>query len=210
MTPGAHIAACLLSLLLAHPAGARIPLSTPLTHKGYDRIATKDGVNIYKHRRAKIIRLAAEGRFNAPPARVRQALLGYAHHAGTIKRVVESRILSQGDHWLLVYQRWDLPFISDRDFTMRVSWGEDGTILWTSFKNVPSEGPPARRGVVRLPLHRGSWQLKPILGGKATQARYELSLDLGGWIPRWLTRTSKDMEVPELFAAIRRMIRSQH
>ena len=184
----------------------RIPLERSLTDCGYRRLFTRDGISVYRHRKSKLIRIAAEGTFDVPPARVRKALLSYSRHRGTIARVSESRVLSRGMSYLLVYQRLDLPVISDRDFTLLVRWGSDDGVLWTSFRTLNSRGPAPQRGAVRMKTHRGSWQLKPIRGGRGTRARYMVTMDLGGWMPSWMARSGTSKEIPGLFRAITGLI----
>jgi len=179
-----------------------LPLSRSLSRSGYTRVAKKDGVTVYRDKRSSIIDLAAEGVVHASPEQVQRALLDYPHHTGRIPRVAESRVLERRDSTLLVYQRLDLPLISDRDFTLAVRWGRDeDRTRWVDFRAV-RRGPRCRRGVVRVTHHTGSWELRPIRGGRATLARYQLSIDLSGYLPRWLARSGAGKEVPALFKAI--------
>jgi hypothetical protein len=151
------------------------------------------------------VRIAAEGRIQAPPAAVRAALLSYNRHAGAVARVLESRVLSRGEGWLRVYQRLSLPIVSDRDFTLLVRWGSRGKLDWLHWQVAPGHGPPPREGVVRVALNQGTWQLYPVDGARATHARYMLRLDLAGSLPRFLARSGAGKEVPALFGAICRL-----
>jgi hypothetical protein len=182
------------------------PLGTSLASEGFEAIATKHGVTAYKHKHSEIIRIAAEGRFAATPEEVLRVLLDYEGQVGNIDRVSASKILDQGPSWILVYQHLNLPVISDRDYVMYVDWGADGDNLWISYRAGSHRGPPERDGVVRVTHHMGSWQLKPILGGQATFARYQVTIDLAGWLPRWLARSQAGKEIPALFQNMRRMI----
>jgi hypothetical protein len=165
----------------------------------------KNGVTVYRNKRSSITDIAAEGVVPTSPEQVQRALVDYRRHAGRIARVAESRILKRKNETLLVYQRLDLPLLSDRDFTLSVRWGRDeDRTHWVDFHTVP-RGPRCRRGVVRITHHTGSWELKPIRGGGATLARYQLSIDLAGYLPRWLARSNAGKEVPALFKAICRL-----
>jgi len=198
-----------LGSLLALPVGGldMVPWSEPLTARGFERLFEEDGVTVYRHRRSEVVRLGAEGRFGVPPAELRRVLLAYERHEAGVERVVESRILDRGGNWLLVYQRLDLPLLDDRDHVLFVTWGaDDDGALWTRFRAVNDQGPPPREDAVRLTHHRGSWQLRSIEGGRATRARYQVSLDLGGLVPSWLARTSAGDEVPALFADLCRLL----
>ncbi len=194
-------------LLTAAPEGLpeMVPMEVPLTERGYELIDREQGVRVYKHERAEIIRIAAEGRFAAPPERVQQVLLDYERHAGRVKRVSVSRVLARRDERMLVYQRLNLPLISDRDFNLRVSWGEDEGRRWIHYRTA-SQGRPARPGVVRVSHHRGSWQLEALPGGHGSRVRYQSSIDMAGMLPRWMARSGVGDEVPGLFTAIRKML----
>lgn len=183
-----------------------IPVDVPLMDRGFVPVAREDGVTVYKLPGSEHITLAAEGRFAAPPDKVRKALLDYPDHVGRVPHLAFSRVLDRGPGWLLVYQRLVLSVISDRDFTLLVRWGADGDVLWTEFRVANHRGPGPQEGYVRMPVHTGSWQLKPILEGKATHARYQVTLDMGGMLPRWMANTSRDFGVPELFNTFRRAL----
>jgi len=199
--------AFMLILAAAEGRAERVPLSVPLDQRGFEEIAHKKGVTVYKHQESSIIRLGAEARFNATPREVRRVLLDYDRQVGTVDRLSEARVLSRGDHSLLVYQRLNLPVISDRDFNLKVSWWEQGGVTYVVYKAVPRAGRPPRDGVVRVRHHYGSWQLKAVSGGQQTLARFQVEIDLAGWLPKWMARSSSGKEMPELFGSIDELIR---
>jgi len=201
--------ALLGATLITGPVSARadrIPLAVGLEQQGYEQIAQRDGVTVYKHRSASEIRLGAESRLPAPPDEVMAALLDYPGQVGRIKRLSESRVLAYRQGWLLVYQRLNLPVIDDRDFTLEVSWGRDREVRWIQYRVAPNGGPAARRGVVRVSLHEGSWQLRPVDGGRATLVRFMVRMDMGGWVPRWMVRGGSAKELPTLFQSVRGLL----
>lgn len=182
-----------------------IPMSVPLTSRGFEHLDHDQGIDVFQLVDSDIINIAGEGRIAAPPEKVRQTLLDYNRHPDQLASVSVSRILSRTQDQMLVYQRLDLPMISDRDFNLRVRWGTDGELRWIHYR-ASQHGIGPRPGVVRVHHHRGSWQLLPILDGRATRARYQSSIDLAGLLPRWMARSSVGDEVPELFVAIRKMV----
>lgn len=201
------IAASLFAVLLPAVASAqRIPMGIDPTTRGFEQIASKDGVTVYKHRTSDIIRLAADARVNAPPEVVGDALLDYRGQIGVIKRLTESRVLGQGKGWLRVYQRLNLPVIDDRDYTLDVRWWREKEVLVIHFKTTTSGAPAEQSGVVRVPYHEGSWQLRPLDGGRATQARFMTTIDMGGLLPKWLARSGSGKEVPKVLASVNTMV----
>ena len=184
---------------------ARIPLSVALASRGYKEIAFKKGVRVYKHKASKIIRLGADGIIAQPPAQVRAALLDYRNQIGVLERLSECRVLSRTKNNLWVYQRLNLPVISDRDFTLAVRWGGKQDSMWITYSAVRGLGPTPRKGVVRVKHHVGSWQLEASEGGRKTRARFQVSIDLAGWLPRWVARSGAGKELPQLFASIEKM-----
>jgi hypothetical protein len=171
--------------------------------KDYHRVAQDRGVTVYKDDHQSGIALAAEGEFAAPPDKVRQVLTDYANHSKWNKHLKECRVLQHGNDWLVVYERLDLPMIDDRDYTLRVRWGEDAGTRWLQFKADNAAGPAPQRGAVRVNTHEGLWQLTPIAGGTRTLARYFFHLDLGGSLPGWMSKGKAGKDVPHLFDQIR-------
>jgi hypothetical protein len=184
-----------------------VPFTRSLTSQGYSAAGQDKGVTIYRRRSSSIVELAAEGGFTSPPARVRAVLLDYPRHRGLLKNIAESRVVAQGKDWVVVYQRLRLPVISDRDYTLMVTWGASGLTLWLKFACANSRGPNPRSGVVRVSTHEGGWMLLPIQGGKSTWARYQMRLDLAGSLPRWMARSGAGAEIPDLFEVMRRLAR---
>ena len=116
-------AVALITLVTAAPAAAgHVPLGTDMKQAGYKQIANKKGVKVYKHGKSKTIRIGAQGRIPASAEQILAALLSYESQVGQIDRLSECRVLHRGANHMLVYQRLNLPVISDRDFTLKVKW----------------------------------------------------------------------------------------
>lgn len=195
--------AVLVSLLVAllTPAAAAT-LTERLAARGYDLVVEDDGVSVFRDANSETIRLIAQGRFAAPPERVRAALLDYERHVGIVDRLSESRILERGRSALLVYQRLSLPVVSDRDMTLRVTWGGDQRAAWIAYEAVAEGGPAVPDGVVRLDHYSGRWQLKATDGGRATVARLSVDMDMGGSLPPRMAAANAGKDIPALFTAI--------
>ena len=59
--------------------------------------------------------------------------------------------------------------LDDRDFAMHVTWRSDGDKRVIEFHTTNASIAPPEKGVVRVPLHEGSWILEPIDGGLGTR-----------------------------------------
>jgi hypothetical protein len=194
-----------LAVLIPDAQANQTPLSTPLDRAGFEKIHEKDGVTVYSHKKSKVLHFAAEAKFAAKPAAVQQVLLAYRRQVGHIGRLSEVRMLNRRRGSLLVYLRLNMPIIDDRDYTLAVRWDIRDDVRRIYFR-ASRQGPKPRRGVVRMTLNEGSWQLKPIRGGRATFARYQLKMDIAGWVPTWLVRRSAGKEIPVVFGQFSQML----
>jgi hypothetical protein len=171
---------------------------------GYKRVGGDHGVDVYRLTKSPVIDLMAEGDIDAPPQLVRDVLLDYAGASKITKRVAESRVLNQGDHELIVYQRLSLPVVTDRDYNEHVTWGANGDTAMIRFFVDNQHGIGGRPGVVRVSVLSGGWDLRPIRGGAATHALYHVRIDLSGSIPRWMVSGGAAKDLPKLFDGVRR------
>jgi len=186
---------------------ASIASALALALPGYTEVARNHDVVVMQREGSTVIDLVAEGDFAAPPERLLALLLAYDRHAGLVRGVSESRVLARGPNEVVVYQRLSLPIISDRDVTLRVTFGADGDVRWLKFAACNQRGPGPVDGVVRIPVDEGGWQLVPIEGGRGTRARYSLRLDLAGSLPKWLGRGRAGSDIPDLFETFRKQLR---
>lgn len=182
-----------------------VPLDTPLKNRGFEQIKYKRGVRAYKHRSSSNIRIGAEGVLPVPLPAVEKALIDFERQVGRVARLKESRVLDRGPGWLLVYQRLNLPVINDRDFVLYVKRSIKDNVTIIDFHVVKKKGMAPRKGIVRVKLHEGAWQLKPTSDGQGTFARFVTTIDLGGMLPKWMARSGAGRELPRLFSAICKM-----
>ena len=63
--------------------------------------------------------------------------------------------------------------------------------------------------MVRVKRHSGTWQIKPLPGGRLSLVRFQVGIDLAGWLPLWMARSGAGKELPDLFAAVNRMSAQQ-
>jgi len=165
-------------------------------------VAQRDGVTVMRSRKGPV-RFVAKASFAAAPADILRILLDYEHQAGRFPRIAESRILRHVKGQLHVYQRLALPIVSDRDYTLRVEYGGAKKDAWLRYQTDNAAGPRPRDGVVRAPRLSGSWKLDASGDGKETHARFELSMDLGGYLPGALTNRGTESSMFDVVARIR-------
>ena len=95
----------------------------------------------------------------------------------------------------------DLPVIDDRDYTIQVTWGADGPILWMRFTAANERGPKPVADVVRVNTHEGAWRFEPE-GGKGTRAVYRFHLDVAGNVPSWLGKGQAKDDIIDFFVRL--------
>jgi hypothetical protein len=194
---------------LGAPADAAPAAPAPgsaLPGEGFALLGEEKGIKIYRRDKRPGIELAGEGAIAGPPERARRVLLDYAGHPRWNKHLKESRIVARGADFVDVYQRLGLPILDDRDYTLHVTWGDEGGVFWLRFVTANERGPAPVQGVVRVTQHTGSWRLDPDAGGAATRAVYRFHLDLAGSFPSWMGKGQAQGDVAALFGDVGKQI----
>jgi hypothetical protein len=176
---------------------------------GYKHVGGKSGVEVFRQMDSPAIDLMAEGDFEGSPSAVLAVILDYDHARDLSDRVRESQVLARGDHELTVYQRLDLPIVTDRDFTLHIRHGKKGDGRWTQFAVDNGRGPGPKKGAVRVSTLNGSWELMPIRGGTATHGVYRVRIDMAGSIPKWMVSGGAAKDLPKLFDGVRKQLRKR-
>jgi hypothetical protein len=184
-----------------------LALAHTLTSEGFYPIGENHGVKVFRRDGGGGIELGAEGDIDAPPEVVLRVLTDYANHPKWVRNLSQSRVIDKRSNSLDVYQTLHLPVLSDRDFTLHVTWGDQGDAKWLRFRTANDKGPPPGHGAVRVNLHEGSWLLEPRAGGQATHAVYQFHLDLSGSFPGWMGKGQAGKDMPNLFENIRNQTR---
>lgn len=173
----------------------------------------KNGLVIFTKDIAEGRRVIAVSEVEAPPEAVFNALIDFEHYPEFMPYVKESEVLSRtGDNEVVTYARIAPPFISERDYPLKVrlTRGSAGSgdkfkgstykVEWTALP----EAKPEVEGVVRIKLNEGSWLAEPLNGGRRTRLTYTLLTDPGGLIPDFVFNLSNTVAIPELFDAVRK------
>lgn len=187
---------------VAVPLTSAPPGASALAGEGFVFVTEEKGIRIYRRDRRSGLEFATEATIAAAPERVRRVLIDYPNHAKWQKRLKDNRVLARGDGFLDVYQRMKLPVLDDRDYTLHVTWGDDGGVLWTRFVTANDRGPGPVPGVVRITQHEGAFRLEPAQGGKATRAVHRFSIDVNGPFPAWMAQGQATSNIVEFFEGI--------
>lgn len=185
------------------PAGASRAASDDAVAEGFKVLGQRDGVTLFKRDGRPGLELAAEAEFPAPPERVRRVLLDYPAHKSWKKRLAECSVVAKGSNSLHVYERLALPLMQDRDYVLRVTWGDDAGVLWTKYTTDADQGPPPVSGVHRVKVHDGAWRFAPVRGGAATRAFYRFHVDLDTPLATLAGTGPAEAELIEFFQKIR-------
>ncbi|TKD12277.1 START domain-containing protein [Polyangium fumosum] len=184
------------------PSQVRAPApASALASEGFTLLGEEKGVRVHRREKRSGVEFAAEASFPAPPEQVRRALLDYANHQKWQERLKENKVLARNADSLVIYQRLDLPVIDDRDYTIQVTWGAEGPILWMRFAAANERGPKPVADVVRVNTHEGAWRFDPE-GGKGTRAVYRFHLDVGGNVPSWLGKGQAKDDIIDFFVRL--------
>jgi hypothetical protein len=118
-------------------------------------------------------------------------------------------VLRNDEEAIVVYSyiHIDAPFVSDRDVISRIerSYDPDSRTHRLAWRAV-DEGPPKKKGVIRLELSEGSWTFAPGDQGK-TRAIYINRTDSAGYLPAWLVHSQMSKTMVDGINGLRRVLR---
>lgn len=99
-------------------------------------------------------------------------------------------LLAYEDGAYYIHTRIEVPFVSDRDVTVRVERFDDpaSSAVELRWRAVTDHGPPLPRNTVRIPRSEGSWRFSQV-DPAVTRARYENHTDIGGSLPSWMVES---------------------
>ncbi len=177
-----------------------------MTEAGFEKIKENREISIFLHKSREVVHAAAETVIDAEPEKVLEKIIDYKGQQKFVDRISECRILDRGKNSLLVYMHLNLPIISDRDYTLFVTFDRMKNPLTVRYRTAEQFGPAERDGIVRVTKHEGSWQLTPLAGGKKTKIRFQVKIDMAGWLPKWLYRRGTAEEIPEVIESIRTLV----
>lgn len=181
---------------------------------GWEVAKKTRNLTIYTRKRAgsDIREVKAVGAVDASPSVVWKVIGDYEHYTEFMPYVKDCRIVKkEGERIFYVYELLDLPIVSDRDFTIKITWEpepEGGSGVYrASWVSANNQGPAEKGGVVRVQTNEGAWNLEPLDGGKRTLLTYYLYTDPGASIPRWLANKGNTKALPGMFKRIRNRVK---
>jgi ribosome-associated toxin RatA of RatAB toxin-antitoxin module len=143
-----------------------------------------------------------------PAARIFPLVCDFRQYRTLVSGVQKTRMVSgtaPSDYE--IYMRYAPRFlvVAARDVVVHVQGQStpdgSGTCYWTDLK----ERTPERKGIVRMPLLRGSWTIEPL---DAMRARvvYQVAVNPGGRLPGWLVRRGAVSALPDVIEQVRRRL----
>jgi hypothetical protein len=115
----------------------------------------------------------------------------FSRHREWMVFLTETRVVWRPDDFnLIAYVYFDAPWpVWDRDGVMRVTIDLDREReeVTMRFTRIDLAQEPPREGVIRVPRGEMGARLRN-LGGGRTEVEAQMSIDMGGDVPRWLVR----------------------
>ena len=192
---------------------ANLPAAEPDVPLGdWKFISGNDNVALYRRPRSGPghYESKAIGEIEASTEVVHAVINDVESYATFMPYTAECRVLKRESDSVLTYQRITAPFVSDRDYILRVRTSskvvEGGTSYLSRWETENANGPPEKRGVVRVNLCEGSWLLEPS-GPRTTRATYTIYTDSGSAIPAFIKNIGSQIGIRKIFAALRKQVR---
>ncbi len=143
-----------------------------------------------------------------PAARIFPLVCDFTHYRSLVSGVQETRMMSgtaPSDYE--IYMRYAPRFlvVAARDVVVQVQGqsSPDGSSRchWAELK----DRAPERKGIVRMPLLRGSWTIDPL---DVTRSRvvYQVAVNPGGRLPGWVVRRGAVGALPDVIEQVRRRL----
>ncbi len=120
----------------------------------------------------------------------------------------DKTILRNDSDAIVVYSyiHVNVPFVSDRDVISRVESSYDirsrtHRVSWKTSE----EGPPRKKGVVRVEHSQGSWTFSPTDEGK-TRAVYLSETEIAGYMPGWFVDSTMEKSIVQGIQSLREAV----
>jgi ribosome-associated toxin RatA of RatAB toxin-antitoxin module len=177
----------------------------------WEKLSDKDGALVERRAVAGLrigeIRVTAHS--PVAPVAVFETIWKYQEYPEFVPFLKRLNLLSDTGEERVAYEQLALPFVRDRDYTIRFRRRMDqATHRYEIFiESANDAGPPPDGSYVRVTKIRGGWTTEPGPDGKGSLVRYEMQSDPGGLIPAWLAdRTQRHAAVDLVRAMLKRAL----
>ncbi len=193
-----------IALLLIAP-------STSFAMRPGERKAKHDDLSVeVREIPGSVAEVRVRGRIDAPPERVLAVLADVDAYKETMPHTDVSQMVKREGNHIWLYSVVDPPLASKRDYCVEITLSEEpGGVLKTDWIPANDMAPPEKKGVVRVQVNDGSWTIRPVDGGKASDVVYRLHVDPGGDLPKWIVDKANRTSVPDAFKAVRKAATSK-
>jgi hypothetical protein len=162
-----------------------------------------------------LVALRAEGRLKAPAWAVREALLHGFENDKISPYLAHRKVLHAeacrdgakdlpGCRRVFVYERYEPPLMSPRDYAFRMEVAvddvDDGGDFELRWELDERHGAPPE-GAVHMKRNTGSWEISPAGPGES-KFTYRIDADPGGSIASWIVNMANKSQVPAVIAAV--------
>ena len=181
---------------------------TGISQEKWEKIAvTCDSISIYRNSSliGNVYEYKAICRVNATPQAVYESAIADETYRGFNRYVTESKTIKTNDiNTWFVYQRFAVPFLNDRDYTLCYNSSFDNqqrkyTLTW---KVANEKGPAIPKDVVRLQTCYGNILIWPDKQSKKTFLQYQICTNPEGKIPIWVINLMNKSTIPDVLRAI--------
>lgn len=199
-----------VALLTADPGGT-----------GWEQAAKEDGITIYSREKdgTNVREMKAVGVIDAAPMEVWKAIRDYPNYKSTMPYTEVSKVLAtegekteRGHKVTYFYSVVNAPLVDKRDYIIKLTdesnWKDGKGYLKVSWVAADRKEVPEKEDLVRVKINDGVWMLEPREDGKKTYATYYVYTDPGGSIPNWIANKANSTAVPNVFKAIREVVKS--
>ena len=171
----------------------------------WERVAERDGIVVERRTDdpSPVRELRAKAHSSLPPAAIIATLWKHEDYVRFVPYLRRLDVLRDDGDAKLVYEQIHVPFLKDRDATVRFtrSFSAATGVYEVSSRAVPEEGPPEGNGYVRVRTSQAHWSLAPADDG-GTAVTYTIRTDVGGLVPAWIVNAAQKDAVAKLIRAM--------
>jgi ribosome-associated toxin RatA of RatAB toxin-antitoxin module len=193
-------------LVAALLAACGLLTATAVPAVEWERLSEKDGTLVERRvvpgSRMGEIRVTAHSPM--APAAVFETIWKHQEYLEFVPYLKRLTVLSDTGDERVAYEQLALPFVRDRDYTVRSRRRVDPAThrYEILIESANDAGPPPDGSHVRVTKIRGSWITEPGPDGKGSLVRYEMKSDPGGMIPAWVADRTMRRAAADLVRAM--------